>query len=181
MLNYKYLILAILTITLFGADSNAQFHLNKNDETSVITDPQKIYATEFPYKLREILDSHVRLNPQKIQDRKKIEHLAKYIFHHHNHKKGEVLEEMMGYVNLFSEKFFVVEIEKHTKKIDCKIAAPSYRISVFFSPKKLERFQFSIYKNHKNEYKICDMYWENMTDFKGAEHIGEKKYQKYWL
>jgi len=131
--------------------------------------------------LRNLLFSYVRLDPNNDHDKKKIKQFAQKIIksHHHNHPREAAFYEALGYIHIFGDKFLLYEVEKYEDRRFCG-AAPSYRMAVFIT-ERLEWFQFYIYKSTKNEYKICDVEWENMTDWKGFEDIESARYDEYWI
>ncbi len=157
-------------------NQNPIFHPDKYNEIFTITDLKEIYATEFPYELRRILDFYSNLN--LMQDQAKIDDVAKFTYIDKNTEIG--LEEIMEYVDLFSEKFIVGEIRRFDHNLNCGVS-PSYMVSTFISYKKLESMDFYIYKNSKNEYVMCDMMWQRMTDFRKRRYFYWRKYKQYWI
>jgi len=178
---------SIFLITLFCSKSEiipkinyqAPFHRTKEGGLE-ITKITEIYATNFPYDLRNLLHYYIRLNPNNPKDNLKIRKFAKRIIknHHHNHYRDDAFFEALEYINSFKDKFFVYKIEKYEDKIYCGVA-PCYVISTFAT--SYDRVYFYIHRGVENEYEIYDIYWAGMTDIKGFEYINWKIYRHYWI
>ncbi len=178
MPNYKILLIFILVFLLGCAlnskkDADDLFYKNSSDEL-IISDVEKIYSTDFPKQLRKTLNfySHFDVDDQK--DFEKIEGLAKIVkIESHLHAGGYTasFDDMRNYIKIFSEKFFIYEIEKYENE--------NYRISAFIGDAR-ERVKF--YVNKKGgKYAMHEIYWENMTDWFGFEYIDLEIYKKYWI
>jgi len=182
----KYLIFLSICLAFFFftknlvPNSDAPFHRNKYDEL-IINSISEIYATNLPHELRKLLNSYIILDPSNPEDKNKIQKFAQLIIksHHHNHTKSQAFNEALEYIQIFSEKFFVYEIEKYEDNRFCSVS-PSYRVAVFITERK-ERFEFNIYQNGANKYEFCDVYWGKMTDWVGFDYLDWKIYRKYWI
>jgi hypothetical protein len=161
MPNHKLLFTITIILTFFPLQLNAQFYPDKYGSLE-IRDLKKIHATEFPKILRRIFDEYSELDPNKKENKKKI-------------------EEVKEYFPMFKEKFIVVYLKKFEDNRYCN-AAPSYHISIVMSLDQMDAWHIIVYKNSQGKYEICDGIMDDkFGPLRKQRYYYLREYKKYWI